>query len=161
MTRLRVCGINLDNRRETMERFDLLLELQDVDYFLLKEYYIMRNIIDKSPSGEDEIAQVKVRVNVLAPQRKRLESCMRLIEQGKLSESYRQIGSELDIVRQFFGTEIRYAKRGMPSILNPDDERLSQYVINHSKILKVYHDVLQRLNSQARGREHHNRTRPS
>ena len=121
----------------------------------------MRNIIDKSPSGEDEIAQVKVRVNVLAPQRKRLESCMRLIEQGKLSESYRQIGSELDIVRQFFGTEIRYAKRGMPSILNPDDERLSQYVINHSKILKVYHDVLQRLNSQARGREDHNRTRPS
>ena len=138
-----------------MEQSDLLLELQDVDYFLLKEYYLMRNIIDKSSSGEDEIAQVKVRVNVLAPQRKRLESCMRLIEQGKLSESYLQIGTELDIVRQFFSTEIRYAKRGMPSILNPDDQRLSQYVTHHSKILKVYHAVLQHLNSHARGRESH------
>ena len=134
-----------------MEPPDLLLELQAVDYFLLKEYYIMRNIIDKSPYGEDETTQVKVRVKALAPQRKRLESCMRLIKQGKLSESYQQIGSELDIVRQFFSTEIRYAKRGMPSILNPDDERLSQYVTNHSKILKVYHAVLQQLNPIASG----------
>ena len=115
----------------------------------------MRNIIDESPSGENETAQVTIRVNALVPQRKRLESCIRLIKQGKLSESYQQIGTELDIVRQFFTTEIRYAKRGMPSILNSDDQRLSQYVTHHSKILKVYHAVLRQLNSHARGRENH------
>lgn len=144
-----------------MEQSDLLLELQDVDYFLLKEYQIMRNIIDESPSGKDETAQVRIRINALVPQRKRLESCMRVIEQGKLSKLYRQIGVELNMISKFFSTEIRYAKRGMPSILNPDDVRLSQYVTNHSKILKVYHDVLQPLTCHTQGRENHNRTRPT
>ena len=134
-----------------MEQSDLLLELQDVDYFLLKEYQIMRNIIDKSPSGKNETIQVKVRVKALIPQRRRLESCMLCIEQGKLAESYRQIGTELDIIRKFFSTEIRYAKRGMPSILNPDDERLTQYVANHAKSFKVYQVVLRQLNPVASG----------
>ena len=36
-----------------------LQSLRDVDYFLLREYYTMRNLIDRSPSESDEIAQIQ------------------------------------------------------------------------------------------------------
>lgn len=119
----------------------LLQSLRDVDYFLLREYYIMRNLIDRSPSGTDETDQIKIRVNALVPQRDRLQSVMDLIKQDDPSEFHRKIVIELDIIRQYFTTEIRYAKRRVPVLLNPDDRRLSEYVTNLSQVLKVYDAV--------------------
>lgn len=119
----------------------LLQSLRDVDYFLLREYYIMRNLIDLSPSGADETNQIKNRVNALVPQRDRLQSVIDLIKQGAPSEFHRQIVMELDIIRQYFTAEIRYAKRRVPALLNPDDSRLSEYVTYLSQVLKVYDAV--------------------
>ena len=119
----------------------LLQSLRDVDYFLLREYYIMRNLIDRSPSRVDETDQIKIRVNALVPQRDRLQSVMDLITQDAPSEFHRRIVIELDIIRQYFSTEIRYAKRRVPALLNPDDSRLSEYVIHLSQVLKV-HDAV-------------------
>ena len=121
-----------------MNQLALLQSLRDVDYFLLQEYYIMRNLIDRSPSRVDETDQIKIRVNALVPQRDRLQSVMDLIKQDAPSELHCQIVIELDIIRQYFTTEIRYAKRGVPALLNPDDIRLSEYVTHLSKVLKVY-----------------------
>ena len=119
----------------------LLQSLRDVDYFLLREYYIMRNLIDRSPSRVDETDQIKIRVNALVPQRDRLQSVMDLITQDAPSEFHRRIVIELDIIRQYFTTEIRYAKRRVPAMLNPDDSRLSEYVTHLSQVLKVYDAV--------------------
>jgi hypothetical protein len=119
----------------------LLQSLRDVDYFLLREYYIMTTLIDRSPSGADEIDQIVIRVNALMPQRDRLESVMDLIKQEDPSEFHRQIVMELDIIRRYFTAEIRYAKRRVPMLLNPDDSRLSEYVTNLSQVLKVYEAV--------------------
>ena len=119
----------------------LLQSLRDVDYFLLREYYIMRNLIDRSPSGADETDQIKIRVNALVPQRDRLQSVMNLIKQDDPSELHRHIVIELDIIRQYFTTEIRYAKRKVPALLNPDDRRLSEYVTHLSQVIKVYDAV--------------------
>ena len=119
----------------------LLQSLRDVDYFLLREYYIMRNLIDRSPSGADETDQIKIRVNALVPQRDRLQSVMNLIKQDDPSELHRHIVIELDIIRQYFTTEIRYAKRKVPVLLNPDDRRLSEYVTHLSQVIKVYDAV--------------------
>ena len=71
-----------------------------------------------------------------------------LIEGDKLFDSLRPIVTELDIIRRFFDTEIRYAKRGVPKVLNLDDTRLSQYVLNQAKVLKTYHFVLNQLDCQ-------------
>ena len=124
-----------------MNQSALLQLLRDVDYFLLREYYIMRNLIDRSPSGADETDQVKIRVNALIPQRDRLQSVMDLIKQNDPSEFHRKIVIELDIIRQYFTAEIRYAKRKVPALLNPDDRRLSEYVTNLSQVIKVYDAV--------------------
>lgn len=119
----------------------LLQSLRDVDYFLLREYYIMRNLIDRSPSGANETDQIQIRVNALVPQRDRLQSVMDLIKQDDSSEFHRQIVIDLDIIRHYFTTEIRYAKRRVPVLLNPDDRRLSEYVTHLSQVLKVYDAV--------------------
>ena len=124
-----------------MNQLALLQSLRDVDYFLLREYYIMTTLIDRSPSGADEIDQIVIRVNALIPQRDRLESVMDLINQDDPSEFHRQIVMELDIIRRYFTAEIRYAKRRVPMLLNPDDSRLSEYVTNLSQVLKVYDAV--------------------
>lgn len=125
-----------------MKQPALLQLLRDVDYFLLREYYIMRNLIDRSPSRADETDQIEIRVNALASQRDRLQSVIDLIKQDAPSEFYRQIVIELDIIRQYFTTEIRYAKQRLPALLNPDDSRLSEYVTHLSQVLKVYDAVL-------------------
>ena len=124
-----------------MNQLALLQSLRDVDYFLLQEYYIMRNLIDRSPSRAGEMDQIEIRVNALVPQRDRLQSVMDLIKQDDPSEFHRQIMIELDIIRQYFSTEIRYAKRKVPALLNPDDSRLSEYVTYLSKVLKAYDAV--------------------
>ena len=102
----------------------------------------MRNLIDRSPSRADETDQIEIRVNALASQRDRLQSVIDLIKQDAPSEFYRQIVIELDIIRQYFTTEIRYAKQRLPALLNPDDSRLSEYVTHLSQVLKVYDAVL-------------------
>ena len=125
----------------------LLQSLRDVDYFLLREYYVMRNLIDRSPSGTDETDQIKIRVNALVPQRDRLQLVMDLIKQEYPSEVHRQIVIELDIIRQYFTTEIRYAKRKVPALLNPDDSRLSEYVAHLSQVIKVYDAVFKQFSN--------------
>lgn len=124
-----------------MDQPALLQLLRDIDYFLLREYYIMRNLIDRSPPRADETDQIKIRVNALVPQRDRLQSVMDHIKQYPSSELHRQTVVELDIIRQYFSTEIRYAERRLPALLNPDDSRLSEYVIHLSQVLKVYDAV--------------------
>ena len=74
----------------------------------------------------------------MVPQRDRLESVMALIKQYDGYESHRRIVKELEIIRQYFNTEIRDAKRQIPALLNPDDSRLSEYVIQQSQVLTVY-----------------------
>lgn len=124
-----------------MNQSALLQSLRDVDYFLLREYYVMRNLIDRSSSRADEANQIKIRVNALVPQRDRLQSVMDLIKQEYPSEVHRKIVIELDIIRRYFNTEIRYAKRRVPALLNPDDSRLSEYVTHLSQVIKVYDAV--------------------
>ena len=124
-----------------MNQSALLQSLRDVDYFLLQEYYVMRKLIDRSSSRADEANQIKIRVNALVSQRDRLQLVMDLIKQEYPSEVHRQIVIELDIIRQYFNTEIRYAKRRVPALLNPDDSRLSEYVTHLSQVIKVYDAV--------------------
>ena len=127
-----------------MGHAELVQQLRDVDYFLLREYCTLKAIIEKFLLEEDGIAEIRIRLNALGPQRERLKTCIDLIERGKLPESQQEITTELEVVRQFFDIEIRYARKRMPAILNPDDKRVSDYVTHLSKLIKVYDVVLLR-----------------
>ena len=129
-----------------MEHAELARQLRDVDLFLLREYQIMKAIADRCLLDEVETAEIRIRLNALAPQRERLKSCIGRIEKGELSESRPEIGIELELVRQFLEIELRYARKGMPAILNPDDKRVSDYVANLAKIMKGYDIVVYPLN---------------
>lgn len=126
-----------------MGHAELVQQLRDVDYFLLREYCTLKAIIEKFPLEENGIAEIRIQLNALGPQRERLKTCIDLIERRKLPESQQEITTELEVVRQFFDIEIRYARKRMPAILNPDDKRVSDYVRNLSKLIKVYDVVVE------------------
>ena len=151
----------------------LLSELQDVDYFLLRHYYVLKELMDDiDPQSKEESTGfyiVKARITRMYAQRHVLTATMRLMEQGKqLSESRQQIVSKLGIITQILRTSIgdpprdrRLVLDGLNGLilvdrdvgmqrpedvmLGPDENRVKEYLNNIDELIEAYEPVFREI----------------
>ena len=121
----------------------LISELQEIDYFFLRDYYILRRLADLFPSRSDTFLIIKSYASSVGFQRHILNVIMREMEQGKqLSESHQQIVSKLGIITRLFRTTIEFPLDLDELVLRPEDLRLNLLNLAE-KVLRQYDWMLE------------------